>query len=75
VAWGAYHGTGIVIWQVVQRLRRRGPQVTNAWARRALDAGSILLTFHFVMFGFALVHEPNLEAAMRAWGLVLFWWL
>lgn len=75
VVWGAYHGAGIVVWQAVQRLRRRGPEVTNVWARRALDAGSILLTFHFVMFGFALVHEPDLGAAMRAWGLVLFWWL
>lgn len=75
VVWGAYHGLGIVVWQRFQKLKRRLPRVDHPVARCLLDGASILLTFHFVVFGFSLVNEADLASATRVWGSVLFWWL
>lgn len=71
IAWGAYHGAGIAVWQWFQGWKgsvtapRKG-----VWAY-LWHALSILLTFHFVTFSFVLVLEPNLEAAFAVYAKLL----
>jgi alginate O-acetyltransferase complex protein AlgI len=62
--WGLYNGLGIVVWQQFQRVKPLLPRLESAIAARALDAGSLVLTFHFVIFGFVLVNQPTLGQAL-----------
>lgn len=63
IAWGAYHGAGIAVWQWFQGWKDRMPVPNGAAWSYVGNALSILLTFHFVVFSFVLVTEPNLRAA------------
>jgi D-alanyl-lipoteichoic acid acyltransferase DltB (MBOAT superfamily) len=63
ILWGIYNGLGIVAWQQFQQLKRRMPPIAaleRPWARKSLQALSILVTFHFVMAGFVIVQQPTL---------------
>lgn len=62
--WGLYHGVGIVFWQKFQKLKYLLPTIENPVTKRTLDVASILLTVHFVLFGFLLVRQPDLEAVI-----------
>ena len=75
VLWGVYHGLGIATWQAFQRVKPHLPEVHNPWARRALDGLSILLTFHFVIFGFSIVQDRELAQAGERFATLLWsWW-
>jgi D-alanyl-lipoteichoic acid acyltransferase DltB (MBOAT superfamily) len=73
--WGIYHGLGIVTWQLFQRVRSKLPTVNNPVLRRALDGASIVVTVHFVWFGFVLVNQPDLASAFSIYRIVLFSWI
>lgn len=75
LAWGLYHGLGIVVWQRLQPLWRYLPAVRVRPLRLLLDLGSILLTLHFVLLGFLLVRQPDLEAMAATAGRLLFGWI
>ena len=64
LAWGLYNGAGIVAWQQFQHLKHRMPRIESPDLAFVLDGASVLLTFHFVIFGFVLVHEPTLGQAL-----------
>lgn len=74
VAWGAYHGLGIAAWQVFQRLKPGLAGFDGKGARAIAHALSVFVTFHFVMFGFAIVKEPDLRSALDSLSTVLLFW-
>ena len=65
--WGLYNGIGIVAWQQFQRLKPLLPRVESPAVARVLHGASVVLTFHFVIFGFVLVHEPTLGQALAVY--------
>lgn len=74
LVWGLYHGLGIVVWQRLQPLWRRMPAVRARPLRLLLDVASGLLTLHFVLLGFLLVRQPDVEAMAATACRLLFWW-
>ncbi|PRY85237.1 MBOAT family O-acyltransferase [Donghicola tyrosinivorans] len=60
--WGAYHGLGIVVWQ---RFHDAFPPKESSsqsnLQKRLLHGASVLLTVHFVWFGFIVLTTPNLS--------------
>ena len=77
VVWALYHATGLIIWRAFQTLKR---QLGLARLRRGVLAtvvhgASILLTFHFVGFGFTIARQPTLAVVFQSFRtLFLFWW-
>lgn len=72
--WGAYNGLGIALWQRFQEIKPRLPAPEAPYLRHAIDAASIVFTFHFVMLGFVLVQEQSLERTLAIYkNLLLFW--
>jgi len=51
---GIYHGSGLVIWQLFQEVKRKYRRVSRLVDSRYLDPFSIFLTFSFVSFGFII---------------------
>lgn len=70
IAWGAYHGVGIAVWQWFQGWKTSVPAPRGGAWDVIWDAASILLTFHFVALSFVLVIEPNLGAAMSVYAIL-----
>jgi len=71
LAWGLYHGAGIAVWTALERWK---PQAWTPASARAAAIGrtaSTLLTFNFVVVGFALTKEPNLSAAFTVFRIML----
>jgi alginate O-acetyltransferase complex protein AlgI len=67
VLWGLYNGVGIAVWQQFQwakRLLPEWPFREAGWYRVATHGVAVLLTFHFVMFGFVLVLQPSVADAI-----------
>lgn len=70
IAWGAYHGLGIAVWQWFQARKPSIPVPRGGAWDIAWDAISIVITFHFVVLSFVLVVEPNLGAAMSVYAIL-----
>ncbi len=51
---GIYHGSGLVVWQLLQELKRKHPPLRRLLARPWVTPVSIALTFTFVTFGFLI---------------------
>jgi alginate O-acetyltransferase complex protein AlgI len=73
LAWGCYHGLGIIIWQQSQRLRYLVPPVEARALRWCLNGLSRLLTLHFVLLGFLLVRQPDFGAMVETLQTLLAW--
>jgi alginate O-acetyltransferase complex protein AlgI len=74
IAWGAYNGLGIVAWQQFQAVKRWLPQGSfreAAWYLAGAHGLSVLVTFHFVMFGFVLVLQPTIGDAIAFYRTIL----
>jgi len=79
VAWGLYHGVGLVanrfFREGVGRLKRRSPRVAAFFHHRpvhlAARALSVFVTFNFVAFGWVLFVLP-ISKALLAWQKVVF---
>jgi alginate O-acetyltransferase complex protein AlgI len=75
IVWGFYHGAGIAVWQAFQHVKPSLPRIRNRYLVAASQGLSALLTFHFVIFGFTIVKEPDLILAFHELRTVLlFWW-
>lgn len=74
VVWGAYHGVGIAVWQLFQAYKPARFKATSQNVIYATQALSVFVTFHFVMFGFAIVKEPDLASALGAIETILMFW-
>jgi D-alanyl-lipoteichoic acid acyltransferase DltB (MBOAT superfamily) len=74
ILWGAYNGLGIVLWQQFQRVKRWVPEWPfrqTGWYRIAAHGLAVVVTFHFVMFGFVLVLQPTIAAAIAFYRAML----
>lgn len=70
IAWGAYHGAGIALWQWFQGWKSSLPVPRSAPWEYVWAATSILVTFHFVVLSFVLVTEPDLGSAMSVYAIL-----
>jgi alginate O-acetyltransferase complex protein AlgI len=75
IVWGAYHGVGIAIWQLFQKVKPGRLKAKGQYVIHATRVLSVFVTFHFVMFGFAIVKEPTLGAALGSIKTILFFWV
>ena len=60
VAWGAWHGLGLFVhnrWS--EKTKGRFTEISPGW-QKALNAGGVLLTFHFVAIGWIFFALPSL---------------
>ncbi len=66
-ALGAYHGFGLIAWQLFQELKRKHPRLRKLVARRWLDPLSMAFTFTFVTFGFVIFtfDIPGISAILQ----------
>ncbi len=78
VAWGVWHGAGLAVTAVFSRRSSGlGPGSSQKVGPARLAAPSwrrligLLLTFHFVCFGWVLFAAPSLDAAATAFGRML----
>ncbi len=63
--WGVYHGLGLIIWQ---QWDRRGPSLPKDLPKPvafAIHALKVLVTVHFVWFGFMLLDARDLADTLR----------
>lgn len=51
---GVYHGSGLVIWQLFQEIKRKNPRIQKLVDNTYLDPVSTFITFSFVSFGYVL---------------------
>jgi len=51
---GLYHGTGLIIWNLFQEMKKKFPLIRQLVNRKYLDPFSTFLTFSFVAFGVAI---------------------
>jgi alginate O-acetyltransferase complex protein AlgI len=66
VVWGLWHGAGLGIHRVWQLSVGKNIAVAVANSR-LLQAGSILLTFAFVVFGWVLFASPSIPVALEVY--------
>lgn len=74
VLWGLWHGIGLFVFKVISDYTRRWHRTVTqtVWVKRALFAGSVFVTFHFVALGwvFFALPEPtdSFDMLMRLFG-------
>lgn len=71
VAWGLYHGGGIVAWRLWQRVRPQALVHGPSWLRLSWRAVAWALTFAFVMLSFVFSKEPSVQAGVAALKTIL----
>ncbi|WP_299084265.1 MBOAT family O-acyltransferase [uncultured Paraglaciecola sp.] len=74
VVWGAYHGLGIVVWQLFQKFKPQLPALPTIISPITYVL-SVLLTLNFVWFGFNIVSYPTIFEGFAAMGKVLVFWM
>lgn len=73
--WGVYHAAGILIWQRTVGWGDRIDRMVPAGAHGVLHVAKILLTVHFVWFGFVILTAASPRDALSIWNTVLFGWV
>ncbi len=66
VAWGAFHGAGLVLHRAWEEL----PLARALATRRAWRIASVVLTFHFVCAGWVLFRAPSVAVATELFGVI-----
>ena len=77
LVWALYHATGVMIWRAFQTLKRQLglPRCPPGILATVAHGASIVLTFHFVGFGFTIARQPTLAAMCESFRMLfLFWW-
>lgn len=78
VAWGLYHGFGIIaVSQWRKMMRKHGIKpIRNPVLQPISNGVKIFLTANYFFLGYIIIHQPSLSNALRAYWIVLFsWWL
>ncbi|MEO1067272.1 MAG: MBOAT family O-acyltransferase [Pseudomonadota bacterium] len=73
--WGAYHGLGIIIWQMTQRHGDALTAATPAYLQRPLHVAKVIFTVHFVWFGFIILTAESVGAAALTFQKLFLFWL
>src|SRR5262249_61630857 len=68
LVWALYHATGVIIWREFQTLKRQLglPRLPPGILATVAHGASIVLTFHFVGFGFTIARQPTLTAMFES---------
>lgn len=66
--WGAYHGLGLVVWQLWQDRRAASTVTVPAALRTPLHVLSVVVTVHFVWLGFTILTIPSVPDALAGLG-------
>jgi D-alanyl-lipoteichoic acid acyltransferase DltB (MBOAT superfamily) len=77
LVWALYHAAGVIIWREFQTLKRRLglARLRRGVLATVVQGASVVLTFHFVGFGFVIARQPTLAAVLESFRtLFLFWW-
>lgn len=72
VVWGAYHGLGIVVWQYFQQIKPQWLSTVGDPMRHVVTGVSVVITFNFVILGFAITMSDSLQAAIGVYQNLLF---
>jgi len=75
LAWGIYHGAGIAVWQGFQKAKANMPGLSFPGGRLVTEGASYLLTINFVILGFAITKEPDLQSGLQVLSKILFFWV
>ncbi len=62
--WGAWHGLGLIVWQRFQDWKAARGVTAPPGLARPLYLASVLLTVHFVWFGFVILTAPSAGEAL-----------
>ncbi len=82
VAFGAYHGTIMVVYRATARWRERLLAFRTPWAGRAWAIASVVITFHVVTLGWPVFRAETIGRTFELWttlvtdprlGLALEW--
>jgi alginate O-acetyltransferase complex protein AlgI len=71
LCWGLFHGIGISLWHLFQRLKERLPRTNNRVVKGAWTAISVVITVNFVALSFILAKEPDLASAYHSYRVLL----
>ena len=63
--WGAYHGTGLIVWQQWDKYGPALPAATPRWLAGAIYAAKVIFTVHFVWFGFVILTAEGPAQALE----------
>jgi D-alanyl-lipoteichoic acid acyltransferase DltB (MBOAT superfamily) len=73
VAWGAWHGLGLFFHNRWSELTKaRFTALPSGW-QRTLNAGGVLLTFHFVAIGWVFFALPSLSVSGQFLQMLVAW--
>ncbi len=70
--WGFYQGSGILIWQRFQGVKKHLPVIENKIARAGLRALATLVTLHYVMIGMTFSRFDTVGESLTQIGKILF---
>jgi len=73
--WGAYHGVGIMIWQRVSRYAAGFDTMVPAALGTPIRWLKILMTVHFVWFGFVILTAETPMETITIFRTMLFFWI
>lgn len=63
--WGAYHGTGLIVWQQWDKFGPALPAKTPRWLVGTIYALKVVFTVHFVWFGFVILTAEGPTQALE----------
>ncbi len=75
LAWGAWHATGIIIWQRSRMVTERYSFELPGPIAASVHVLKVVLTVHFVWFGFVILNADGVWAAFERYRLMLLFWL
>jgi D-alanyl-lipoteichoic acid acyltransferase DltB (MBOAT superfamily) len=68
VAFGAYHGTIMLLYRATERWRERVFGFQSPGARRAWAIASVVITFHVVTLGWPVFRAETIGRSFELWG-------
>jgi alginate O-acetyltransferase complex protein AlgI len=75
LAWGLYHAAGILVWQSTQKYGAWLESVTRPALLAPLYWLKVVVTVHFVWFGFILLTGDTLGESLKTFDRLLFFWM
>ncbi len=73
--WGAYHGLGIIVWQRTAGWGERLDRAVPAVLAGPLHGVKVLLTVHFVWFGFVILTAETPLRALDTFRIIFLSWV
>jgi len=73
--WGTYHGLGIIVWQRTARWGERLDRMTPAALAGPVHVLKVLLTVHFVWFGFVILTAETPLRALDTFRIIFLSWM